>query len=395
MSTVAQIVEWLSRTYPPRLAESWDAVGLVAGRPAAPVHRILVTVDVTQAVAGQAVAGGYDLIVAHHPLLLGGVTSVAATSAKGRILHDLIEANCALLTAHTNADAAREGVSDALAASLGLAETAPLETSPAIALDHLHVYVPESDAALMLDALAEAGAGAIGNYDRCAFLAPGVGTFRPLPGAAPAIGTVGEVQTVDEVRLEVVLARAARDAVITAMRRAHPYEEPAFGVVELANVSAGEGIGRVGRLTSPMSLSDFAERVAAAVPTSAGGIRVAGELARTVQTVAVCGGSGDSLLADANRAGADVFVTADLKHHRVLDHIEDGGCAVIDVAHWASEALWCDVVADLLRGHFGTAPDTLAVDVSRLVTDPWRLHLGTGHSDLDDLIDPAPDGGSL
>ncbi len=211
MSTVAQIVEWLSRTYPPRLAESWDAVGLVAGRPAAPVHRILVTVDVTQAVAGQAVAGGYDLIVAHHPLLLGGVTSVAATSAKGRILHDLIEANCALLTAHTNADAAREGVSDALAASLGLAETAPLETSPAIALDHLHVYVPESDAALMLDALAEAGAGAIGNYDRCAFLAPGVGTFRPLPGAAPAIGTVGEVQTVDEVRLEVVLARAARD----------------------------------------------------------------------------------------------------------------------------------------------------------------------------------------
>ncbi|MGV1079805.1 MAG: Nif3-like dinuclear metal center hexameric protein [Candidatus Nanopelagicales bacterium] len=353
------------------------------------------TVDVTQAVADQATSGGYDLIVAHHPLLLGGVTSVAATSAKGRILHSLMEAKCALLTAHTNADAAHDGVSDALAAALGLAETAPLETSSAAALDHLHVYVPESDAARMLDALAAAGAGTIGNYDRCAFSAPGVGTFRPIDGANPAIGTVGQAQTVDEVRIEVVLARTAREAVIAAMRVAHPYEEPAFGVVELADVASGEGIGRVGRLTQPISLSDFAERVAAAVPASAGGIRVAGELERMVQTVAVCGGSGDSLLEAANRAGADVFVTADLKHHRVLDHIEDGGCALIDVAHWASEALWCDAVAGLLRGRFGAAPDTLAVEVSRLVTDPWRLHLGTGYSDPGDLIDSASDGGSL
>lgn len=395
MPTVQQVVEWFSQTYPPRLAESWDAVGLVAGRPESTVQRILVTVDVTEAVADQTVAGGYDLVVAHHPLLLGGVTSVAATSAKGRILHSLIEANCALFTAHTNADAAREGVSDALAAALGIVETAPLEASPAMALDHLHVYVPESDASSMLSALADAGAGAIGNYDRCAFSAPGVGTFRPLAGADPAIGIVGEAQTVDEVRIEVVLARRDRTGVIAALRAAHPYEEPAFGLVELADVASAEGTGRVGRLTQPVSLTEFAALVAAAVPSSAGGIRVAGDLERSVQTVAVCGGSGDSLLGAANRAGADVFVTADLKHHRVLDHIEDGGCALIDVAHWASEALWCDAVADLLRTRLAAAPGTLTVDVSRLVTDPWRLQLGTGYADLGDSIDPAANGGSV
>ena len=375
MTTVFDVSQQIQQWYPVALAEGWDAIGLVAGRPESTVESILVTVDVTESTVREARERGANLILAHHPLLFGGVTSVGAVGTKGRIVHDLIENNIALLVAHTNADSGLEGVSDALAAVLGVRDLLPLEPKSVEPLDKFVVFVPEAEAKAVVDAMASAGAGRIGNYERCAFQLSGEGTFRPLPGAQPHVGSVGQVERVIEVRIEMVAARNLRGKVISAMRSAHPYEEPAFDVIALAEIPDRLGLGRVGDLTSATTLADFAEVVARQLPSTHHGVRVAGDLTRPVRRVAVCGGSGDSLLAAANAAGADVYVTSDLKHHAVSDHLAEGGCAVIDVAHYASEFPWCEHVANRLASTYAASDDNVSVHVSTSVTDPWSHHL--------------------
>lgn len=378
MATVADVVDWSERAFPARLAESWDAVGLVCGRPEATVDGVLVCVDVTEPVIDQAEATGASLILAHHPLLLSAVNSVAATDNRGRILHRLMEAGCALLTAHTNADSADPGVSDALAAVLGVIDLQPLAGLPRDDMDKLVVFVPREHANALLDALAAAGAGTVGHYERCAYQTEGLGTFRPTGQAKPTIGRLGQIETVPETRLEMVLPRGRRADVVTALRAAHPYEEPAFDLVEICPTSATEGLGRVGHLPQPTSLGSFSERVAAALPATPQGLRVLGNLDEKIHRVAVCGGSGDSLLAAADASCADVFVTADLKHHRVLDHAHDGRASLVDVAHWASEYPWLWQVADQLTAAFELEGEKLNADVCTLRTDPWTAALRSG-----------------
>ena len=268
-SSLAQVVAALERRYPPASAEDWDAVGLVCGDPAAPVRRILWAVDPVEEVVDEAIAADVDLVITHHPLFLSGVHSVAATTAKGRIVHRLIGSGIALYCAHTNADVADPGVSDALADALGVTATRPV----------------------------------------------------------------------------------------------------------VASDSSTVGLGRIGELTESMTLADFAEVVATALPPTRHGVRVAGDVARVVRRVAVCGGSGDSLLASATAEGADVLVTADLKHHRALEHLEDGGCAIIDVAHWASEWPWLDQAARLLAEDLSAEGSTVESIVSARPTDPWAMTL--------------------
>ena len=263
-SSLAQVVALLERRYPPDTAEEWDAVGLVCGHPDAEVRRILWAVDPVEAVVNEAIAADVDLVVTHHPLFLTGVHSVAATTAKGRVIDRLIRAGIALYCAHTNADVAHPGVSDALAVAIGLTGVRPLE---------------------------------------------------------------------------------------------------------------GTGLGRIGEIEPAATLADFAGRVAAGLPATQHGVRVAGDLGRTVRRVAVCGGSGDSLLGAATARGADVLVTADLKHHRALEHLEDGGCAIVDVAHWASEWPWLEQAALLLSQDLAVEGATVESIVSTLPTDPWATTL--------------------
>ena len=269
--TVGEVVGMLERRYPPALAADWDAVGLTVGDPSATVSRVLCAVDPVMEVIDEALVLQADLIVTHHPLLLRGVHSVAAVDHRGSVVHTLVSHGIALFTAHTNADHADPGVSDALAAALGVSGLRPL--------------VPE-------------------------------------PGD-PAVGT-----------------------------------------------------GRLGTLAEPTTLADFAATVAAALPATHHGVRVAGDPDALVRTVAVCGGSGADFLAAAAGA-ADVYVTADLRHHRAQDHLVDGGCALIDVAHWASEWPWLPVAAEALARDLAAVGSTVDVHVSSIPTDPWTLHLGS------------------
>ncbi|MDQ1747762.1 MAG: hypothetical protein QOD07_2025 [Frankiaceae bacterium] len=367
--TVADVVVELDRRYDPKWAEPWDAVGLVCGDPSAPVRRVHVAVDPVLAVADEAVAAGAQLLVTHHPLFLGGTTSVAATTAKGRVVHRLVSAGVALYVAHTNADVADPGVSDALAAALGLRSVRPLDPRPADPVDKLVTFVPPADVDRVLDALAAAGAGTIGDYTRCAFLGDGTGTFRAGPGAHPAVGAIGDVTRVAEVRIEVVVPRRLRGDAVRALVGAHPYEEPAYDVVELAAAPSSRGLGRVGDLDAPTTLAEFTAAVAAALPATAAGVRAAGDPEHIVRLVAVCGGSGGDLAAAAARQGADVLVTADLKHHATAEAVADTGVALVDAGHWATEWPWLGDLARVLADTVG-----VTTTVSHLVTDPWTVH---------------------
>jgi dinuclear metal center YbgI/SA1388 family protein len=262
---LADVIAVLESAYPPKTAEAWDAVGLVCGDPDEEVTKILVCVDPTQSTVDEAVELGAQLVLAHHPLLLRGVNGVPADDPKGALVHKLIRNRAALYCAHTNADSALPGVSDALAAAIGLTVLGPLE-----------------------------------------------------PAAEP-------VDT---------------------------------------------GIGRIGELPEAEPLRVFAQRVADALPATVQGVRAAGDPDGLVKKVAVCGGAGDSYLGTAKRAGVDAYVTADLRHHPASEHIESGGPALVDVAHWASEWPWCEQAAEILREAFGGRVDVL---VSTRRTDPWTV----------------------
>jgi dinuclear metal center YbgI/SA1388 family protein len=265
--TVTDVAAVIEERYPPAWADDWDRVGLVLGEPEAAVGRILCVVDCVPETVEEAIAVGAQMIVAHHPLLLRGVSSIAPTTYKGRLIHRLIRAGIALYTAHTNADVANPGVSDVLAARLGLVDLRPL---------------------------------------------------RPATGVA---------------------------------------------------AGGGRGAGRIGRLPQPTTLAELTDLAARTLPATAWGVRAAGTPGRKITTVAVCGGAGDSFLADAVAAGADAYLTADLRHHPASEYLAEGGPALLDAAHWATERPWLDDLAAHLRGALGV--DTV---VSDLDTDPWTLH---------------------
>jgi dinuclear metal center YbgI/SA1388 family protein len=374
-SSLAHIVAALERRYPPITAEPWDAVGLVCGDPSASVQRILWAVDPVEQIVDEAIEADVDLIITHHPLFLAGVHSVAATTAKGRIVHRLISAGIGLYCAHTNADVADPGVSDALADALAVTGTRPVVPSPQPGTDTLVVMVPPADAAALRVALAEAGAGTVGDYSACTFETPGIGRFRAGGDTQPALGQPGADNAVDEVRLEMAVPRTQREAIVDALCAAHPYEEPAYEIHERAHLAGTTGLGRLGAIAQAVTLADFAGTVAAALPPTHHGVRVAGDPTREIRRVAVCGGSGDALLGPATALGADVLVTADLKHHRALEHLVEGGCAIIDVAHWASEWPWLEQAARLLTDDLAREGTTVESMVSTLPTDPWGMTL--------------------
>ena len=372
MPRLKDVVDLLHDWYPPAAAHPGDPVGLVLGDPEHEVRRVHLAVDITVEVAREAAEWGADLLVVHHPLFLRAVHGVAATTPKGRTLAVLAGAGCALLTAHTNADQAVDGVSDAMARALGLRDAVPVLPAAEERVDKVTTFVPAGAADAVRSALAQAGAGTIGDYDHASFTTAGEGRFRPLAGADPVIGEVGRLEVVDEVRVEAVLPRSRRTAVVAALVAAHPYEEPAYDVVEVADPGvAATGSGRIGSV-APTTLRAFAEQVAAALPATASGVRVAGDPDRPVSRVAVCGGAGDFLLESVRATDADVYVTSDLRHHPAAEFLEHAGPALVDVAHWAAESTWLPVVRAKLAAALG---DTVETRVSEIRTDPWQFRL--------------------
>lgn len=340
------------------------------------MRKVAFALDCTQAVAEAAVAAGAQMLVVHHPLLMRGVTSVAADTPKGKVIHTLLTGGVALFAAHTNADSARPGVNDKLAELVGITPGRPIVPKDPEIVDKWGVHVPPSGATNLKAAIFAAGAGSIGNYEECSFEFEGTGQFKPVEGANPAEGTVGQIHSAPEVRIEFVAPSSVRSAVESAIAKAHPYEVPAYDIVETVgrkSLDEAYGLGRVGKLDEPMTLQEFTQRVADALPETAWGVRAAGDPEQLVETVAVSSGSGDGFLDAAAKLGADVYVTSDLRHHPVDEHLRAGGCAVIDTAHWASEFPWTEQASDIVRLQTG-----VEVEVINIRTDPWTVSAHPG-----------------
>jgi len=337
----ARVGDWvaaLESLYDPRWAEDWDAVGLVCGDPDAECGEALFAVDPVAATVTEAVERGARLLVTHHPLLLKGVHGVPVTDYKGALVDRLVREGIALYVAHTNADVASPGVSDVLADLLGVRDVAPLSPGPPDDAAKIAAFVPPDATERVVDALAAAGAGQIGDYARCAWWTDGTGTFEPGPDTNPAVGEPGERTETAERRLEMVVPLARLGDAIRALLAAHPYEEPAYDVLPVL-LPHDRGVGRVGTLREPVTLREFAARVREALPATTNPVRVSGDPDRRVERVAVCGGAGDDLIDTARRAGADVYVTADLRHHPASEAAERG-LALVDAGPWASEWPW-------------------------------------------------------
>jgi dinuclear metal center YbgI/SA1388 family protein len=369
--TVGAWLELVHGLYPPADAASWDHVGLQVGDPEAPVERVLVCLDVTGAVVDEAAEGPPTLVLAHHPLLFRPLASLTPATASGRTALRAARAGVAVAAAHTNLDVAQDGAgtSDPVAACLDLEDQRPLTTSLRDGgRCKLVTFVPPEALDVVVDAMADAGAGVIGDYERCSFRVRGTGSFRPTEGADPYSGEVGAVAQEDEWRVEMEVPRGRASAVVRALHAAHPYEEAAYDLLPMVE-GAEVGFGRVGRLPEPTSLAEVAQRIREQLP--APHLRFAGDPQRRVSSVACVGGAGDGLIPAALGAGVDVYVTGDLRHHVTLDALEQG-LALIDAGHHATEAAampaWRRRLQDAASAH-GLAATVVA---SKVETVPWR-----------------------
>ncbi len=344
---------------PKELAWERDNVGLQVGSPGKKVNNILVALDVSDELIAEARRKRVELLVTHHPLLFQPLRSVDNENRIGRLVTALIRNDIALYAAHTNLDFTRNGVNAALAGKLGLRDVTVLQESEHL-FRKIAVFVPGSHVEDVTSAMSEAGAGSIGNYDSCSFRAEGTGTFRANEGAKPFFGTKGILERTDEVRVEMIAPVWRLDTITAAMKSAHPYEEVAYDVYDLANTSKYYGAGAIGMLPRPMTLVNFCALVSRSLNTPA--LRYSKIAARHIRRVAVCGGSGSDLLGAAMRAGADAFVTSDVRYHAFQE--SDRKIALIDAGHYETETPVVPALVKILREEFKKHHMKLSVEAA-------------------------------
>lgn len=367
---IQDLVGLVHKLYAPELAEDWDNVGLQVGDPGAPLERVLVALDPGLSAVQAAREANAQALVTHHPLLFRPVKRLTPEDAVGQVLWTAVRDGVAIISAHTNLDCAVDGLNSWLAARLGVQQSLPLQP---VAGDFLKlvVFIPSGYEQSVAEALFSAGAGQIGAYDEVAFRSRGEGSFRPGQGANPFIGEIGQTEHVDEFRLETIVPKRKLTRVLEKMHKAHPYEEVAYDLVPLQNQVPGAGLGRIGRLEQATTLDDFADRVKAALGCDH--LRLAGAAKRSVQKIALCGGSGAGLLQTAHRQGADVLVTGDVKYHDARQ-AEELGIALIDAGHFATEKLMIEQVADSLREAARQRHWEIVFEAYAGEVDPFRLY---------------------
>ncbi len=359
--TVSDVVGELGTFIPFHKSAGWDVAGLQLGDRQSPVQTIAVCHEVTEAVVSRVEQHQPSVLVTYHPLLFRPTKTLVVGSSPAGRAHRLIRAGTALVVAHTAWDVAPNGAADALAASLGITEIESFGVSAAPDQIKVVTFVPAEQVPQIVSALSTAGAGTIGNYDGCHFTVGGEGGFVAGEGASPVVGETGS-NTVPEQRVEMVAPASRREAVVSALVRSHPYEEPAFDVYPVEANSAF--IGRIGTLDT--SLGSLAVVVQAALGANA---RVTGDPETPVGRVAVVPGSGGSFVAAAASAGADVIVTGDVGHHTMVE-AEDRGVSVIDPGHTPTERPGLVALADAVTGAFnGRAEIQSYLDLD---PTPWR-----------------------
>jgi dinuclear metal center YbgI/SA1388 family protein len=358
---LSEITAYLNIEIPPALQESYDNSGLLIGNPQTEILGALICVDVTEAIVDEAIEKGCNLIISHHPLIFTGLKTLTGKNETERIVIRAISLNLAIFALHTNLDNHPEGVNAILCEKLGLIRTKILRPTEG-QLRKLITFSPETHADDVRQALFDAGAGHIGKYDSCSFNLRGEGTYRALPGAKPFAGTEGVLHTEPEVRIETIFPAHRQNAILQALRQAHPYEEIAFDLIPLVNKNGDTGAGMTGFLPEPVATELFLQMLKNIFGT--GCIRHTSNKINKIKKVAVCGGSGSFLIGDAIASDADIYITGDLKYHDFF--IPGDRMILADIGHYESEQFTKELIYTLLKKKF----TTFALFISGTCTNP-------------------------
>jgi dinuclear metal center YbgI/SA1388 family protein len=355
------LTSYLDSAVPLSFQEDYDNSGLQVGSPEQEISSALISLDVTEEVLDEAIALKCDLLVSHHPLIFNGIKSLTGRSFVERVISKAVKYDIAIYSAHTNLDIFKNGVSWRMAQKIGLKGKTVLSPSPGRLLK-LVTYIPETHLDTVRNALFDAGAGVIGNYDQCGFTVAGTGSFRANESAKPFIGEKGKLQSEKEIRFETILFTHIKEKVVKALLDAHPYEEVAYDLYSLENNNTEIGLGCVGNLPEPVSEDNFLRIVHSAF--DARGIRYSHLTGKMVNRVALCGGSGASLINSAVSCGADAFVTADIKYHDFFK--TEKKLLLVDAGHFETEKFSGEILKDLIIKKF----PKFAVRFSETNTNP-------------------------
>jgi dinuclear metal center YbgI/SA1388 family protein len=363
---VSEISSIIEEMFPPALAQDWDNVGLLLGEANKNVKKLLLTIDITNAVVAEAKRLKVDLIVSYHPVIWDGLKQVTA-AGQGSLVYELIRSGISVHSIHTALDVVKGGINDGLAEIIGIRDGQPIGdfvAQPDGDNFKLVVFVPLEAVNKVSQAIFAAGAGAIGNYSHCSFRSEGKGTFLPLSGSRPTIGRKGKLEEVAETRLEAVVPAGKITQVATAMRGAHPYETPAFDVIKLYDVESRFGLGRMGKVIPPRRLAEIIKAIKKSTGTKAVGI--VGKQARMVRTAAVCAGSCGKIINQVIAAGCDLYVTGELKHHHALA-AQEAGVTCLCLSHTVSERFILKKLSKQLQKKL----KDVKITISRKDADPF------------------------
>ncbi len=339
------LIKKIESKYPLNLAYDWDNVGLLVGDFDLEINKVMVSLEANENVIQEAIKNNVDLIVTHHPFIFNKINKINTGDLKGRLIHKLIKNDVALYSMHTNFDIAFDGLNDYFMEVMGFENVKILEVTNSEVLYKLAVYVPITHIDIVKDALGKSGAGHIGNYSHCSFSSEGKGNFRPLEGSNPFIGSNGEIETVEEIKIETIVPQKILGGVISKMISVHPYEEVAYDLYKLENKGDSVGLGRVSKLDTETNLEELCNLIKEKLDMKH--IRVVGNLDTKINKVAVVTGSGSDMVKKAQRSGADVLISGDVKYHEAQDILDMGMC-LIDCGHFESENIFKDVMKRFL-----------------------------------------------
>ena len=362
---IKEIIKFLEQRAPRYLQESYDNAGLIVGDPSVECNGVLICLDSIESVVEEAIQKKCNLIVAHHPILFSGIKSLTGRNYIERTIIKAIKHDIAIYAIHTNLDNVSEGVNRMISQRLELTDTRILDAKKGH-LSKIVVFCPHDHATAVRSAMFEAGAGHIGDYDSCSFNLQGSGSFRGSESSSPFVGKKGELHVEPETRIETVAHSAAVSSILKAVAQVHPYEEIAYDVYPLNNAQSNLGAGMIGRLEKPMGKEVFLAHLKSKLQT--GTIRFTPFVKDTIETVAVCGGSGSFLLSKAMQSGADVLVTSDFKYHQFFD--ADGSITICDIGHYESEQFTITLLGDWLKEKF----PKFAVHLTEINTNPVNYY---------------------
>lgn len=358
---VKELFAFFDRLAPLKSQAEWDNGGVQVGDLNTEVKGVLVALDITPEIVAEAKTKGVNVIITHHPLIFKGLKSITGKSYVERVIIECIKNDITVLSFHTNLDHYINGVNKVLGEKMGLSNLKVLQPSTNVLLQ-LTYFVPESNDALVKEAIFKAGAGQIGNYQECSFTEDGIGSFRPNDNANPFEGKKNELSKVQEKKVTVLISSHHKASILKALFEAHPYEEVAYFLTKIENQNQEEGSGMIGTLESPQKVEYFFNHLKKVFDLKV--IRHTSLIKTEIKTVAFCGGSGSFLLKDALASNADVFVTGDYKYHDFFD--AENRIIIADIGHFESEQFTINLIADVLKKNF----PNFAIHLTGIKTNP-------------------------